>query len=85
MGRARELSMGPKRPRTGSTTDPDFATLKRLTQAQRPDLDTFRAVLDRVGARAERPLFGQGVIYIEACQRYTALTGEQYGPVLGTY
>jgi len=70
MGLARDLSMGPAR--------------KRLTAADGPDLETFRAVLDRVG-NGGRMRYAEGLIYTAACARYSALSGEQYGPTVGTY
>jgi len=85
MGLARDLSMGPARkraPRPGSA--PDYAALKRLTAADGPDLETFRAVLDRVG-NGGRMRYAEGLIYTAACARYSALSGEQYGPTVGTY
>jgi hypothetical protein len=86
MGLARELSMGPRRTRTNRiAADPDFAALRRLTQAAKPDTTQMRTILDRVGANPARMRFKEGAIYIEACKRYRELTGEQYGPVLGTY
>jgi hypothetical protein len=45
----------------------------------------MRTILDRVGASPARLRFKEGAIYIEACNRYRALTGEDYGPRLGTY
>jgi hypothetical protein len=86
MGLARELTMGTRRPRqNGIAANPDYAALRRLTRAQAPDLETFRTILDRVGSSPARMRFKEGAIYIEACQRYRALTGEEYGPALGTY
>lgn len=87
MGRARELTMGTARRwgRNGIAASPDYTALVRLTKAGAPNLDTFRTVLDRVGASPARMRFKEGVIYIEACQRYRELTGENYGPLLGTY
>ncbi|MFG3287276.1 hypothetical protein ACGF3G_00430 [Streptomyces sp. NPDC048179] len=86
MGRARELTMGTRRPsRNGIAANPDYAALRRMTAADAPDLDTFRTVLDRVGGSPARMRFKEGAIYIEACKRYRELTGEDYGPRLGTY
>ncbi|MHB9861961.1 hypothetical protein [Streptomyces sp. YIM S03343] len=86
MGLARELTMGTRRPRGNAiAAHPDYAALRRLTRARNPDLDTFRTILDRVGASPARMRFKEGAIYVEACQRYRALTGEDYGPRLGTY
>jgi hypothetical protein len=87
MGRARELTMGTRRPRrnNGIAANPDYAALTRMTKAAAPDLDTFRTVLDRVGASPARMRFKEGVIYLEACARYRELTGEDYGPRLGAY
>ena len=86
MSRARDLTLGPRRGRSAQPgSGPDWTLLRRLTAAERPDLDTFRAVLDRLGAQAARPRFAEGAAYIAGCARYTALTGEQYGPVPGTY
>jgi hypothetical protein len=86
MGLARELSMGPRRPRTNRiAADPDYAALRRLTRAAQPDVAQLRTILERVGAKPERMRFKEGAIYIEACQRYQQLTGEAYGPILGTY
>jgi hypothetical protein len=86
MGRARELTMGTRRPRrNGIAANPDYAALQRMTKAQAPDVETFRTVLDRVGTNPARMRFKEGVIYIEACKRFRELTGEDYGPRLGTY
>ncbi|KAB7850134.1 hypothetical protein [Streptomyces mobaraensis] len=86
MGLARELTMGSRRGRNNRiAAHPDFAALRRFTQAENPDLGNFRAILDRVGASPNRLRFKEGVIYIEACKRYRELAGEQYGPALGTY
>jgi hypothetical protein len=86
MGLARELTMGTRRPRGGGiAANPDYAALRRLTRAANPDVETMRTILDRVGASPARMRFKEGAIYIEACQRYRALTGQDYGPVLGTY
>jgi hypothetical protein len=86
MGRARELTMGPRRPRrNGIAANPDYAALRRMTRAQAPDTDLMRTILDRVGSSPTRMRFKEGVIYLEACKRYRELTGEDYGPRLGTY
>lgn len=84
MGLARELSMGPRRPRrNGIAANPDYAALQRLTNAAAPDTGLMRTILDRVGSSPARMRFKEGVIYIEACRRYRDLTGEEYGPTLG--
>jgi hypothetical protein len=86
MGLARELTMGTRRPRGGGiAANPDYAALRRLTRATTPDIETMRTILDRVGASPARMRFKEGAIYIEACNRYRELTGEDYGPRLGTY
>jgi len=85
MGLARELTMGTRRPRTHSSTSGDYATLRALTAAAAPDLERFRAVIERVGASPERMRAGEGRVYIEACSRYRQLTGELIGPEAGTY
>ena len=84
MGLARDLTMGNRKrtPRPGQS--PDYAALKRLTTAATPDLGTFRALLDRVGAGG-RMRYAEGLVYTAACQRYRELTGEDYGPRVGTY
>jgi hypothetical protein len=86
MGLARDLTMGQKRPRApraGST--PEYTALKRFTAMPEPDLTVFRAALERVGGQRTRMRFAEGVIYAEACARYRELSGEDYGPVIGTY
>lgn len=86
MGLARELTMGPRRhrkPRVG--TQGDYATLRRLTAAETPDLDAFRQALDRVGAQPGRFRLAEGDVYTAACTRYSELTGTQYGIQRGTY
>lgn len=83
MGRARELTMGTRRKNT-IAADPDFAALRRMTRAEHPDVERMRETLDRVGARTARMRFKEGAIYVEACQRYREITGEDYGPKLGT-
>lgn len=70
-------------PRPGTT--PDYAALKRLTACADPDLTAFRAILERVGAQRERMRYAEGVIYAKACERYSELSGEQFGPRIGTY
>lgn len=85
MGLARDLSMGPRKPRSRVGSTGDYATLRRLTKAANPDLATFRAVLDRVSANPNRFRFAEGAAYIAACTRYTELTGEPYGIQQGTY
>jgi hypothetical protein len=84
MGRARDLTMGTRR-RSTIAANPDYAALRRMTRAEAPDTDLMRTVLERVGSNPARMRFKEGAIYIEACKRYQELTGEQYGPVLGTY
>ena len=79
MGLARELSMGPRKPRSRVGNEGDFAALRRMTKAENPNLDTFRAILDRVGAQKTRFRFAEGAAYISACTRYSQLTGEPYG------
>jgi hypothetical protein len=74
--------MGTKR-RSTIATHPDFTALRRMTRAASPDPVSMRAILDRVGARPERMRFKEGAIYIEACQRYREISGEDYGPRLG--
>lgn len=81
MGEARKLSMGKRRSRsrTGTGFATDYAALLRLTTSARPDLDTFRAVLDRVAAALDRAgEDGHGsteaTAYAAGCARFTALT-----------
>ena len=83
MGRARELTMGTRRTTT-IAANPDYAALRRMTQAENPDVREMRVVLDRVGSNPARMRFKEGAIYIEACKRYREITGEDYGPKLGT-
>lgn len=86
MGLARDLSMGPARPRgAGIARTGDWARLRRLTATAAPDVREFRAVLDRVAALPGRRRYAEGVVYLNACARYRALTGEDYGPRWGTY
>ncbi|GAA2732274.1 hypothetical protein [Streptomyces nogalater] len=85
MGRARELTMGRRPRRNGIAANPDYAALARMTKAAAPDVVRFRTILDRVGASPARMRFKEGVIYLEACARYRQLTGEDYGPRIGTY
>lgn len=80
MGRARELTMGPKRPRRSV---PGLAALRRFTDADAPDVAAFRARLDEVGTGPGlRP--GEALVYARACARYRELTGEAYGPTIAT-
>ena len=83
MGRARDLTMGTRRSST-IAANPDYTALRRMTRAENPDVARMRAILDRVGASPARMRFKEGAIYIEACKRYRELTGEDYGPRLGT-
>lgn len=85
MGLARELSMGPRKPRSRTGMTGDYATLRQLTKQSDPDLDEFRAVLDRVSANPHRFRFAEGAAYIAACTRYSQLTGQPYGIQQGTY
>lgn len=86
MGLARDLTMGPRRPRSNAiAANPDYAALRRLTRAASPDLEVMRTILDRVGSNPARMRFKEGAIYIEACKRYRELSGEDYGPRLGIY
>lgn len=80
MGLARDLSMGPKRKRKPAPgTTGDYARLARLTKDENPDLEEFRAVLDRVAAQGRRFHWREGHVYNDACARYIELTGEPYG------
>lgn len=86
MGLARDLTMGTRtRRRSAIATSPDYTALKRMLDAEHPNVDTLRAVLDRIGAQPERPRFKEGALYIAGCERLRELTGQPYGPVLGTY
>lgn len=85
MGLARELSMGPRKPRSQTGMSGDYAVLRRLTHNEDPDLELFRETLDRVGSNPNRFRFTEGAVYIAACTRYTALTGEPYGIQQGRY
>lgn len=83
MGLARELSMGPRRPRSRVGFTGDFAVLRRLTAASTPDVGDLRATILRVGATPTRFRFAEGVAYNAACKRYRELTGEKIGPETG--
>lgn len=84
MGLARELTMGPRRPRKPKPgTTGDYAIIRRLTAAETPDLAEFRAALDRIGAQTHRFRPEEGRVYHAGCERYSALTGAQYGPERG--
>jgi hypothetical protein len=85
MGLARELSMGKRRPNAHTGRTGDYALLRRLTTAQDPDLAIFRTVLERVGGQRDRMRFAEGVVYAEACERYRALSGQEFGPTIGRY
>lgn len=85
MGRARELSMGPRKPRSRVGNEGDFARLRRLTAAENPDVEQFKEVLDRVSAQTTRFRQAEGMVFNRACARYTELTGEQYGSPTGMY
>jgi hypothetical protein len=77
VGLARDLSMGPHRPRgqrdAGNT---DLAALRRLTAAPRPDLETFAAVLNRVAGRAGSMTTTEGSVYLAASRRYEGLSAD---------
>lgn len=73
-----------KRSSHGANTG-DYAALRRLTAAQAPDLTMFRTVLERVGGQRERMRFAEGAVYAQACERYRALSGEEFGPRIGIY
>jgi len=77
--------MGTRRPNPHRGNTGDYAELRRLTRAASPDLTVFRAVLERVGGTRERMRFAEGVVYAEACQSYRELSGEDFGPRIGTY
>jgi len=85
MGLARDLTMGPKRRRQRPDSTGDFALIRRLTAEAEPDLDQFRAALDRVGAQRSRFRFAEGDIYTAGCTKYSELTGRPYGIQQGTY
>lgn len=85
MGLARDLTMGTRKRSTHGANTGDYAALRRLTKAAHPDPATFRTILERVGGSRERMRFAEGAVYAEACQRYRELTGEDYGPRIGTY
>lgn len=76
MGLARDLTTGPKRKRATAKTA-DYAALKYLITAPRPDLSTFRAILTRV--TAARMSYAETMIYTAARDRYRDLTGEYPG------
>jgi hypothetical protein len=85
MGLARDLTMGPRRPRkarVGHTAD--YAALRRLTASPAPDLAVFRAVMGRVGRQPGRLRFAELAVYTAASERFHELTGEWIGPSLGT-
>jgi hypothetical protein len=77
--------MGKRRPNAHTGTTGDYAALRRLAAAPAPDLTVFRTVLERVGGSRERMRFAEGLVYTAACQRYRELSGEDYGPRVGTY
>lgn len=51
----------------------------------RIDVARLRQLLESIGTQAARPRFVEGALYIKGCQRLSALTGQRYGPVQGTY
>lgn len=77
--------MGPRRPRTKAGFTGDFAVLRRLTAATAPDVQEFRAAIERVAATPTRFRFAEGAAYNAACTRFRQLTGERIGPETGTY
>jgi|SRR5215472_28983 len=87
MGRARELSMGQRKRSARGANTGAYAKLRALTAAPAGDVDVaaFRAALETVGAQRERMTFAEGAVYAEACARFTEITGEEYGPRIGTY
>lgn len=85
MGLARELTMGPRKKRTRIASGGDWAVLRRMTAMDNPNTETFRTVLDRVAALPDRRRYAEAMVFIHACARYRELSGEDYGPELGTY
>jgi hypothetical protein len=70
MGLARDLSMARGRKRGKSPAEAsDWAALRRLACAARPDLETFAAVLERTSPAADQPEWQF------ASRRYAELTG----------
>lgn len=81
MGLARELSMGPKRPRTpkpGSTGP--YARLRTLTDSAAATVAELQAAVIAAQASNDRPRFMEGVILVRANQRIAALGGTPLGP-----
>lgn len=86
MGLARDLTMGPPRPRKAriGTTGP-YAVVRRLVTAAKPDPAKLKAALDAIAASPNRLRYAEGEVYLAGCERYRALTGDDYGPRRGTY
>lgn len=89
MGLARELTMGPRKPRTKVGFTGDFARLRRLitnvTEGDDAMIADLRDTILRVAATPRRLRYAEGAVYNDACKRYRELTGEKIGPETGTY
>lgn len=80
MTTARTFTPGRSPRNRRDTPNPDFAALRRLASTGRPNMDTFRSILDRV-ATNPNPVRAYDVrAYTDACHRYTELTGLVYSP-----
>ena len=84
MGLARDLSMGPRRPRRTIAAGPAYATIRRALEAADPDPVALRAALDAIaaGPRLRQP---EGYLYLAGWDRYREITGSEEGPRKGTY
>lgn len=72
--------MGRPRRNSRDIPNPDFAALRHLATAPSPNMATFRAILDRVGANPNPVCAHDARAYTDACHRYTELTGNIYSP-----
>lgn len=90
MGRARDLTMGPRRPRTRLGQTGDYAVVRALSKVPHPteeQVDALRAALGRIGASPHRLRFAELAVYTAGCDRLRELRPDEQvaGPTLGRY
>lgn len=88
MGLARDLTMGPRRPRTRLATTGPYATARRLTAKAEwtpDDRTAMAAAIAEIMATRTRLRFAEGAVLNAACLRYREVTGERIGPETSHY
>lgn len=90
MGRARDLTMGPRRPRARIGQTGDYAVVRALSKVPNPtdeQVDTLRAALGRIGQSPTRLRFAELAVFTAGCERLRVLRPNETvaGPTLGRY